>query len=125
MARPRKEITEEDFTKLVEMIRIQCTQQEICQIFGMTAETLNTRLEERGEESFSTLYKKHSGEGKASLRRMQWGAAENGNATMLVWLGKQMLGQSDKQQLEHSGPDGEAINTKVTVESVIVDSDKG
>ena len=31
----------------------------------------------------------------------------------------------EKQTLEHSGPDGEAINTKVTVESVIVDSDKG
>lgn len=100
MARPRKELTDEDFDKLVAMVRIQCTQDEICAIFGMTKETLNARLQERGEESFSTLYKKHSDEGKASLRRMQWKAAENGNVGMLVWLGKQMLGQSDKQEVK-------------------------
>jgi len=96
MARPRKELSDEDFQKLVSMIRIQCTQDEICGVLGMTAETLNTRLQERGEDSFSTLHKKHSGEGKASLRRMQWKAAEAGNATMLVWLGKNMLDQRDK-----------------------------
>jgi hypothetical protein len=94
--RPRKELTDGDFQRLVAMIRIQCTQDEICGVFDMTAETLNTRLEERGEGSFSTLFKKHSDEGKASLRRMQWKAAEAGNPTMLVWLGKNMLGQSDK-----------------------------
>lgn len=96
MARPRKELSDADFQKLVSMIRIQCTQDEICGVLGMTAETLNTRLQERGEESFSTLHKKHSGEGKASLRRMQWKAAEAGNPTMLVWLGKNMLDQTDK-----------------------------
>lgn len=104
--RPRKELSDEDFEKIVGMIRIQCTQDEICNIFGMTAETLNTRLQERGEESFSTLYKKHSDGGKASLRRMQWKAAEEGNPTMLVWLGKQMLGQRDKQELDHMSSDG-------------------
>jgi hypothetical protein len=33
---------------------------------------------------------------KASLRRIQWKLAEAGNATMCVWLGKQLLGQRDK-----------------------------
>jgi len=103
--RPRKELTEDDWNKLIAMIRIQCTQDEICGIFGMTAETLNDRIQERGEDSFSTLFKKHSDEGKASLRRAQWKAAtEDHNPTMLVWLGKQMLAQRDK--MEHSGPDG-------------------
>lgn len=31
-----------------------------------------------------------------SLRRQQIALAEKGNATMLIWLGKQLLGQSDK-----------------------------
>lgn len=35
-------------------------------------------------------------EGKSSLRRLQWKAAQKGNSAMLVWLGKQMLGQKDK-----------------------------
>lgn len=98
--RPRKELSDEKFKQLVAMIRIQCTQDEICGIFDMTAETLNERLMERGEESFSTLYKKHQDEGKSSLRRMQWKAAEEGNATMLIWLGKQVLGQRDRQDVD-------------------------
>jgi hypothetical protein len=31
-----------------------------------------------------------------SLRRMQWEKAQTGNTTMLIWLGKQMLGQKDR-----------------------------
>ena len=31
-----------------------------------------------------------------SLRRMQFEKAQTGNTTMLIWLGKQMLGQKDK-----------------------------
>lgn len=37
--------------------------------------------------------------GKASLRRMQFKTAESGNATMQIWLGKQYLGQKDKQDV--------------------------
>lgn len=104
--RPRKELSDEDFDKLVKMIEIQCTQDEICDIFGMTAETLNTRLQERGEESFSTLYQKHQANGKKSLRRAQWDTAKAGNATMQIWLGKQVLGQRDKVDQAHTSPDG-------------------
>ena len=32
---------------------------------------------------------------------MQWKAAANGNATMLIWLGKQMLGQVDQITTEN------------------------
>lgn len=116
--RPRKELTDEDFKKLVSMIRIQCTQDEICNIFDMTAETLNTRLEERGEDSFSTLYKKHQDEGRASLRRSQWKAAEAGNPTMLVWLGKQMLDQRDKRDIDNTSSDGSM--TPTAIERIIV-----
>ena len=38
-------------------------------------------------------------QGKASLRRMQYGAANKGNVTMQIWLGKQYLGQNDKQEI--------------------------
>jgi hypothetical protein len=29
---------------------------------------------------------------------MQWKAADRGNVTMLIWLGKQVLGQSEQPQ---------------------------
>lgn len=117
---PSKPMSDKEFALLVAMIRIQCTRDEICDILGMSDTTLNRRIKEQGIEgvdNFEALYKKHSGEGKASLRRMQWKAADAGNPTMLVWLGKQMLGQKDKQEL--SGPDGGAI--PVEIKRTIVD----
>jgi hypothetical protein len=96
---PSKPMNDEDYEKLVAMIRIQCTQEELCGVFGMSIDTLNRRIAERGDENFAGLYKKHSDEGKASLRRQQWAAAQKGNPTMLIWLGKQMLGQRDKQDI--------------------------
>lgn len=32
---------------------------------------------------------------KATLRRLQWTSAKGGNVTMQIWLGKQLLKQSD------------------------------
>jgi hypothetical protein len=100
---PSKLLSDNDFQRLLNMVRIQCTQTEICSILGMSDTTLNRRLQERGYENFLDLYKRHNDEGRMSLRRMQWQAAENGNSTMLVWLGKQYLGQKDKQEQTISG----------------------
>lgn len=36
---------------------------------------------------------------RMSLRRYQLRAAEHGNVAMCIWLGKQYLGQSDKQEV--------------------------
>jgi len=94
---PRKTLDEKDFAKLVQLIRIQCTQDEICAIFDMSPDTLGRRISERGEGKFADLLKKHAHEGKASLRRAQWkSATEKLNPTMLIWLGKNQLGQRDE-----------------------------
>lgn len=100
--RPRIEFTDKDFQRLIAMAQIQCTAEEIAGVFGISPDTLDRRIKERGYAGFAELYKKHSDEGKASLRRMQWKAAEEGNPTLLVWLGKQMLGQTDKRDFTSS-----------------------
>lgn len=105
--RPRKELSDSDFKKLVAMIRIQCTRDEICDVLGMSESTLDRRIKERKEGCFEALYKKHQGEGRASLRRAQWkNATENDNATMQIWLGKQMLDQRDKHEIDNTSSDG-------------------
>ena len=50
-------------------------------------------------------------QGKATLRRMQWEAAKEGNAAILIWLGKQMLGQKDKHEI--GGLDGAPVSIEV------------
>ena len=92
--RPREEV---DIDKLRNMVRIQCTAEECASILEVSVDTIDRRLKEAGYAGFADFFKKHQDEGKASLRRAQWKAAtENHNPTMLVWLGKQMLGQTDK-----------------------------
>ena len=93
-----KPLTDKDFQKLLNMVRIQCTMEECCSVLEMSDTTLNRRLKEMEYNNFEDLYKRHNDEGKMSLRRMQWQAAEKGNSTMLVWLGKQHLNQKDKTE---------------------------
>ena len=93
-----KPLTDKDFKKILNMVRIQCTMEECCSVLEMSDTTLNRRLKEMEYNNFEDFYKRHNDEGKMSLRRMQWQAAEKGNSTMLVWLGKQHLNQKDKTE---------------------------
>jgi len=68
----------------------------------MSEDTLGRRLQERGYANFADCYKKHGDEGKSSLRRNQWKSAQDGNVTMQIWLGKQMLGQRDKSDVDQT-----------------------
>lgn len=115
--RPRKEI---DFAQLETMVTIQCTEEECADLFGMDRDTLRARIQEKTGEGFSAFFKKHTTEGKRSLRRAQYRtaigtpvtddqAAIPGNPTMQIWLGKQMLGQKDISRVEQTGADGGPI----------------
>ena len=50
---------------------------------------------------FAEYFEQKRGKGKIALRRKQYDVAMSGNVTMLLWLGKQYLGQSDKQEINH------------------------
>ena len=95
MARPRKEIDEKQFESLC---GIQCTQEEICEFFHVCADTLNTWCKRTYKKNFSAVYEEKRGTGKISLRRAQYQLALKGNATMLIWLGRNWLGQTDKDK---------------------------
>lgn len=88
------------------MALIQCTQIEIADYLGCSTMTLQK------DDQFNDIYKKGMSKGRMSLRRKQWAALEAGNNTMLIWLGKQYLGQQDKH--EHTGKDNGPIQTQVT-----------
>jgi len=55
---------------------------------------------------------------RVALARLQWRAAAAGNATMLMWLGKQILGQSG-DPAELAGRDGAPVLTLETVRAVL------
>lgn len=91
--RPKIEI---DFAEVDKLCQIQCTGEEIASFFEISYDTLERRCKEQFKVSLAEYIKEKSAKGKSSLRRLQWKAAMNGNVTMLIWLGKQYLGQTDK-----------------------------
>ena len=92
MARPRKVINQKQFESLC---AIQCTEEEICNVLDVSEKTLISWCNEVYGESFSKVFRQKRDLGKTSLRRNQWKLAENGNSTMQIWLGKQILKQSE------------------------------
>lgn len=105
--RPKIEV---DWTKVDAMCQIQCTGEEIASVLGIDYDTLATRCKDDHGSSFSDYIGEKKQGGRASLRRKQWKLAESGNPTMLIWLGKQYLGQSDKQAIDHT-TGGDKIRT--------------
>jgi len=50
--------------------------------------------------NFQQVWDMKSAMGKMSIRRLQFEKAKEGNTTMLIWLGKQYLGQTDKADFQ-------------------------
>lgn len=98
MANIKKEINPEQVQKLA---AIGCTDVEIGEIIGCSHDTLTRRFKDELITGRAN--------GKASLRRKQYEQALSGNVAMLIWLGKQYLGQTDKQAIENTFEDFEVI----------------
>jgi len=107
IGRPRIDV---DWTQVDALLKIQCTGEEIASFLNVSYDTLERRCREDREISFADYSRLKREGGKPALRRAQWKLAVEGlNATMLIWLGKQMLGQRDKTDM--------AILGKIVVES--------
>ena len=94
MARPKKYNIDKD--QLEKLASSGCTNTEIAEFFGCTKSLLT--------KSYSTNLTKGREKGKIRLRQMQWKAADKGNVTMLIWLGKQILGQAEKSEVKWENP---------------------
>lgn len=77
------------------MALVGSTNVEIAEVCGCSENVIRAR--------FGDILTKAHGRRKNKLRRRQWKAAMQGNVVMMIWLGKQMLGQKDNMEL--SGPD--------------------
>lgn len=103
--RPKIDIDVEQFKGLCS---IQCTLVEIADWFKCSEDTIERWCKRELKMSFAEAYKKYSVGGKISLRRAQMKMAEH-NATMAIWLGKQYLGQTDKQEVSVTSNDDDSI----------------
>lgn len=92
------------------MLFVLATQQEICSYIGVSVDTLHRRCRKELGVSFTDLSEQKRQETKIQLRKAQLAVAldpkHRSHGMMLVWLGKQYLGQREKQQLtgKNNGP---------------------
>jgi hypothetical protein len=86
---------------------IGCTMEEIATLVGVGRRTLIDRV--KVDPELREAIDRGRDVGRTTLRRLQWEQARAGNATMLIWLGKQLLGQRDKQDVTS------AINSDIKV----------
>ncbi len=93
MARPRIKINWDEFDKLCVM---QATLEEIASWFDCSVDTIERACSREKKKGFAEYFQQKAGRGKISLRRKQFEMAQSGDRTMLVWLGKQYLKQTDK-----------------------------
>ena len=84
VGRDKKVIDPEEVEKLA---GIGCKDSEIADWFGIKYDTLRNNFSDQLTKGREHL--------KQSLRRAQLSLALSGNAVMLIWLGKNILGQQD------------------------------
>lgn len=83
-----------DMAELEKLCGLQCTEEEIGAWFGVARETICRRR--KGSKAFAECMAHGYAKGRISVRRQQMKLLEGGNATMGIWLGKQLLGQRDQ-----------------------------
>lgn len=98
--RPSKNLEDMHFDgwqQLDEMI-LWATQAYCCEKLGINTDTITKKIKEKHGLSFSEYRHKRQEEIRVTLQRRQYEVAMSGNVTMLIWLGKQWLGQSEKTE---------------------------
>jgi hypothetical protein len=92
-----------DLKELEKLCVLQCSDEEIAAWLGVSLRTIQNR---RKQPAFAEAIQRGKAKGRILVRRAQLRLLEASNATMAIWLGKNMLGQSDSMQITgaHGGP---------------------
>jgi len=105
-----------DWNKVTKYLQAQCDSVGIAGLLGISVDTLYNRCKRDNNLDYSAFAAQKKSEGKELLRGKQYSVAMEGDKTMLVWLGKQYLMQSDKQEL--TGKDGEKLIPAIQIEVI-------
>lgn len=89
-----------DQAKFESLCKCQCSEREIASEFGVNIETLRRWCKNTYKKTFEEVFEEKRFCGFTALRSKQFMEAMKGNTTLLIFLGKNYLGQSDKVETE-------------------------
>jgi len=99
-----------DWVQVDKLCILQCTAEEIGSFLNVSTDTLARRCRKKFKVTFAEYIAEKRLVGRISLRRAQWSkATTETNTTMLIWLGKQYLGQTDKLDHKDVGPEKSSV----------------
>ena len=85
-----------DWNVVDQLLMCHCSGAGIAAYLGICAETLYDRCKKKFNVHFSDYAQEKKSKGIVLLLRKQYQLAMEGDRTMLIWLGKQLAGQSEK-----------------------------
>lgn len=95
-----------DWKRADELLIAGCPGTEVAAFFGIAPCTLYDRCLADHGIGFTEYSQAKKAKGESLLREVQYkralGISDKGDNTMLIWLGKQRLEQSEKQKVEHT-----------------------
>lgn len=94
--RPRKVI---DLALVEKLAQIHASQEEIAATLGVSVGYVSEHM--KNDQAFADAHARGWSNGRLNLRRRQLEKAMGGDSTMLIWLGKNMLGQADKSEVKN------------------------
>ena len=84
-----------DPDKIQMLASFGCSITEIAKYFRIDESTVRKNYKDELETGRESL--------KVKLRQLQWDHAARGNTALLIWLGKQYLGQTDRKEIDLIG----------------------
>jgi hypothetical protein len=84
-----------DWNRVDKFLESGCTGIDIAGSLGCSADTLYSRCMQEKEMTFTAYSVQKKSSGDNLIRVAQMNIALKGNASMLIWLGKNRLGQKD------------------------------
>ncbi len=94
-ARGRPKIIDIDEEELMKLASYHCTYKEMSKFFGCSMEHL--------QKNYCKVVDVGRERTRQKLRKAQIDTALDGNPTMLIWMGKQALGQQDQKTIAVAG----------------------
>ena len=98
MGRPRKDLENMEFDgwDQLDALILWSTEEFCAEKLGISVDTLYRRIKEKHGITFAEYKAKRQEALHINLKKKQYDVAMSGNVSMLIWLGKQWLGQKDK-----------------------------
>ena len=121
MGKRGTKLTEIDWPTVDNMCAIHCTGEEMASILSIDYDTLSRACKRDHKVKLAEYIKQKSASGKMSLRRKQYSTAIGGNVTMLIWLGKNWLGQTDQKATEAQEGDAQPLTLQFNVKPAVSD----